>query len=129
MIDKVFNKKEQKLKRKELRNNATAPEKILWQHLKGKQLGVKFRRQYGISEYIVDFFSPEIKLVIEIDGDSHFTEQAREYDDFRTEFLNSLNIEVTKNTMVVCQTLKQVINKKLLEKRIQINKQATENPS
>ncbi|WP_434353477.1 endonuclease domain-containing protein [Psychrobacter sp. HD31] len=129
MIDKVFNKKDQKSKRKQLRNNATSPEQILWQYLKGKQLGVKFRRQSGIDEYIVDFFSPEIKLAIEIDGESHFNDEAKQYDELRTEFINSLNIEVirftnkdvTQNIMGVCQAIRAVISRKLLEQQIQLN--------
>jgi len=50
----------------------TKAEMFLWSKLKGKQLnGLKFRRQYGINNYVVDFYCPEQKLAIEIDGDVH----------------------------------------------------------
>ena len=49
-----------------------APEVIIWQAIRRKQLKIKFRRQYTIENRILDFYSPQIKLGIEIDGDSHF---------------------------------------------------------
>ena len=55
-----------------LRKNMTLSEILLWQQLKGKQLlGYDFHRQKPIDEYVVDFYCPKLKLVIEIDGDSH----------------------------------------------------------
>lgn len=57
---------------RELRNNGTDAERILWQRLKGRQIaGVKFRRQQPIEEYIVDFVSFSPKIVIELDGGQH----------------------------------------------------------
>jgi very-short-patch-repair endonuclease len=65
--------------------------------LKQSQLGdVKFRRQHSVGRYIVDFYCPSERLAIELDGDSHFTDEAREYDRERTAFLNSLNIRVLR---------------------------------
>ncbi len=67
---------------REMRNNPTQQEFKLWQHLKGKQLGVKFRRQHPINnKYIADFASPEAKLIIEVDGSQHIDS---EKDQFRT---------------------------------------------
>lgn len=57
---------------KQLRNNMPTPELRLWYRIRNKQLGVKFRRQYAVDNRILDFYSPEIKLGIEIDGESHF---------------------------------------------------------
>ena len=94
----IFNKPSVKEKRKTLRNDMTKTEKILWQHLKGEQLGVKFRRQHSIGEYIADFYCPELKLVIEIDGDTHFTDDAIVYDKIRGNFFNSLEINVIRFT-------------------------------
>lgn len=95
----TFNKPSTLDKRKELRKNQTESEKILWQYLRNRQLnGYKFFRQYGIGEYIADFYSSQLKLVIEIDGDSHFTDEAAEYDKIRTQFFNSLGIEVIRFT-------------------------------
>ncbi len=55
-----------------LRNNSTLSEILLWTHLKGKQMrGYDFHRQKPIDNYIVDFFCPRLRLIIEIDGQSH----------------------------------------------------------
>lgn len=92
MTEKIFNKIEYKERRQELRNNMTEPEKRLWSILSNKQMGVKFRRQHGIGNYIIDFYSPEIKLVIEVDGESHFSVEAQAYDKIREEFMQSLGL-------------------------------------
>ena len=71
----LFNKSSEKNKRKRLRNNATIAEKILWEELKGsKLLGYKFRRQYGVGPFVVDFYCPRLKLAIEVDGSYHLRE-------------------------------------------------------
>ena len=57
---------------KSLRQNATEAEKLLWHHLKARQIeGIKFRRQQPIDHYIVDFVSFEARLVLELDGGQH----------------------------------------------------------
>lgn len=76
-----------------------APEVILWQKLRAEQLyGLKFRRQYGIGKYIVDFYCPKKKLAIEIDGDSHYEQEAIKYDKERQDFIESRNIRVIRFT-------------------------------
>lgn len=90
--NKIFNKNQYKVRRKELRNNMTEPEKRLWQILRNKQMGIKFRRQHGIGHYIADFYCPELKMVIEVDGESHFSEEAIGYDKIRDDFMLSLDI-------------------------------------
>lgn len=61
-------------KRGELRKNKTKAEEILWSQLRLKRLGgLRFRRQHGIGPYIVDFYQADSKIVIEVDGDVHFT--------------------------------------------------------
>ncbi len=55
----------------ELRNHATDAERLLWQYLRGQQLGVKFRRQHPFNGFILDFVSLEARLVIELDGGQH----------------------------------------------------------
>ncbi|SKB12466.1 conserved hypothetical protein [Planktothrix sp. PCC 11201] len=78
-MTELYNRNSEKEKRQFLRNNMTAAEQKLWLQLKGKQLeNCKFRRQYSVSQFIIDFYSPEIKLAIEVDGDSHFQEGAQE---------------------------------------------------
>jgi len=54
-----------------LRKNMTFGEVLLWQKLRGRQLGYQFHRQIPISEYIVDFYCHELFLAIEVDGSSH----------------------------------------------------------
>jgi len=75
----------------------------LWQYLQRSQLeGHKFRRQHSIGNYIVDFYCPLEKLTVELDGGQHYTEEAENYDEQRTTFLNKLGIRVIRftNTMV-----------------------------
>jgi very-short-patch-repair endonuclease len=80
-----------------LRKNMTDSEIILWSYLKGKQLqGYKFRRQHSIGSYIVDFYCPKLKLVIELDGERHGERKNITYDEVRTEYLNSLGIKVLR---------------------------------
>jgi very-short-patch-repair endonuclease len=89
---------EEILKRaRELRGNMTIAELKLWAEIKGRQIdGVKFRRQHPIPPFIVDFYSPELKLIIEIDGDTH--DEQEEYDARRTYFLNRKGYRVLRFT-------------------------------
>ncbi|CAH1532525.1 Endonuclease domain-containing protein [Vibrio rotiferianus] len=98
MPQRTFNLKYQKPIRSRLRVNMPKPEKVLWQRIRRKQLGVKFRRQHGIGRYIVDFYCTELNLVIEIDGDSHFSTEGKEKDAMRDAFLEALGIEVLRFT-------------------------------
>ena len=88
---------------KKLRKTLTPAEAFLWKQLQNKKLaGRKFRRQHSIENYIADFYCPEERLVVELDGQVHFNEKAREYDRKRTEDLNKLSIKVVRfeNRMV-----------------------------
>ena len=67
------------------RKNPTEAEDRLWQELRKEQLGVKFRRQHAIEDFIVDFVCLEKRLVVEVNGEIH--EQQKEYDEMRTAFL------------------------------------------
>ena len=71
---------------------------MLWLELRGSQLGYKFRRQFGIGSFIVDFYCPKLHLAIEVDGDSHLEPEAIKYDDERTEYLRDHNIQVIRFT-------------------------------
>ena len=66
----------------ENRKNPTEAENILWQNLRNKRLGYRFRRQHAIGDFIVDFVCIEKKLVVEVDGEVH--EKQQEYDEART---------------------------------------------
>ena len=69
----------------ELRKESTPAEQKLWSRIRDDQLGVTFRRQHAIGNYIPDFCAPRKKLIIELDGSQHL--QQREYDQARTEYL------------------------------------------
>jgi very-short-patch-repair endonuclease len=89
-MTELYNKSSEKLKRQTLRNNMPPAERAIWERLRGRQVeNCKFRRQYSIAEFVVDFYVPELKLAIEIDGDSHLGEQAQTYDAERQAFLES----------------------------------------
>ena len=92
MMTKFYNKLEEKFKRKRLRNNMPHAEVVLWSKLKAKQTGFKFRRQYSIGKFVIDFYCPELKLALEVDGDSHFTEGAKCRDSERQKILESFGI-------------------------------------
>ena len=106
MPQRTFNLKYQKQIRSQLRTNMPKPEEILWQRIRRKQLGVKFRRQHGIGRYIVDFYCAELNLVIEIDGDSHLSDEGKEKDIIRDAFMEALGIKVLRftNEEVIKQT-------------------------
>lgn len=85
--------------RRDLRKNPTAPEQMLWARLRGGQLGVKFRRQHSIGHYIVDFFAAEARLVVEVDGNSHYvSETAIRYDRDRDAYLERLGLQILRIT-------------------------------
>jgi very-short-patch-repair endonuclease len=77
----------------------TQPERILWQKIRGSQIcDVKFRRQFSVGRYILDFYAPSLKLAVELDGDSHFEGNQQLYDKSRDEYLRSFNIRVLRFT-------------------------------
>lgn len=89
--------------RKNLRNNQTSAETRLWLMIKNKQLeGRKFRRQHSIDNFIVDFYCPSEKLVIELDGQIHYNPVADEQDNRRDKILKAYGIIVLRfeNKMV-----------------------------
>jgi very-short-patch-repair endonuclease len=101
---------------RELRKNLTDAEARLWVRLRRRQLdGFRFRRQQPIGPYIVDFFCPAAKLIIEVDGGQHATDQQR--DDQRTRWLEARgyrvirfwNNDVLENTEGVLQTIQQAL--------------------
>ena len=92
-----FNHPIQKILRQRLRAESPEPEKLLWERLRQKRLaGFKFRRQYGIGRYIVDFYCPARRLAVELDGAQHAELEAKEYDKARTAYINSFNIGVLR---------------------------------
>ena len=89
------NSPQQKDLRKSLRRNMTPAEAALWRALRGRGAGGwKFRRQQGIGPYVLDFYSPELRLCVELDGSSH--DYRFEYDEQRTAFLGKQGIRVIR---------------------------------
>ena len=103
-----------------LRKNMTKEEKRLWYDFL-KNYPIKFSRQKILGNYIVDFYSAELNLVIELDGAQHDTEEARRYDENRTEFLESYgitvvripNVNITKNFYGVCEYIDDLVRQSL----------------
>ncbi len=92
-----FNCIEVKDKRRALRGRETAAESLLWERLRDQQLaGLKFRRQHSVGVYILDFCCPSCHLAVELDGSSHASPDAQEYDAERTEFLTAFGIRVLR---------------------------------
>ncbi|HTI49744.1 MAG TPA: endonuclease domain-containing protein [Planctomycetaceae bacterium] len=92
-----FNKTDHKPVRQEARASMPRAEVLLWSKLKGRQLlNCKFRRQYGIESYRLDFYSSELKLGIELDGETHYIRDADSYDARRDRFIESLGIRVLR---------------------------------
>ena len=83
-------------KARHLRRNGTPAEIKLWQYLRNRMLGVKFRRQCPVGPYILDFYSSDVKLCIELDGTVHDSLNAHSYDSDRTQYLNGLGITVLR---------------------------------
>ena len=107
---------------RQLRKDLTDSELALWRRLRGKQLAeVQFYRQKPIGNYIVDFYAPKAKLIIEIDGSQHFEVHHAEKDRKRDEYLGSLGLmvlrfdsrQVLKETEAVVEFVYQMITERL----------------
>jgi methylmalonyl-CoA mutase cobalamin-binding domain/chain len=82
---------------RELRKNATGAEQLLWELLRNRGVhDAKFRRQHPIASYILDFYSQEAKLAIELDGSGHLEDSQTKYDNERTKILNEQGIRVLR---------------------------------
>jgi len=98
-MTEFFNRPEDTEKRRQLRNNMPPAEVILWSRIWKRQLLVtKFRRQFSVGPYCVDFYCPELKLAIEVDGDSHFTPEAKAYDLVRQRYIEGFGIRFLRFT-------------------------------
>ncbi|MBI5726683.1 MAG: DUF559 domain-containing protein [Ignavibacteriales bacterium] len=94
-----FNKKAEKENRRFLRREETPAEKIIWHHLRNRQLlGVKFRRQYSVFQFSIDFYAPYLKFAVEIDGSVHDEPEQHERDIFRQQIIEELDIQFLRIT-------------------------------
>jgi very-short-patch-repair endonuclease len=111
-----------KTRARTLRTNLTDAEQRLWRRLRGKQLlGVQFYRQRPIGNYIVDFYAPAVRLVIEVDGAQHFDAAQVRYDRRRSEYLEQHGLRVLRfddrqvllEPEVVAQEIFRAVNESL----------------
>ncbi len=109
---RIYNIPQLKKLRRELRNEPTLAESALWQHLKaGRLLGTRWRRQYSVGNYILDFYCPAHRLCVELDGQIHYNSVNDECDAIRTEFLNNLGIRVLRfDNSDIWNNIENVIN-------------------
>ena len=97
MKNNIHNRKYLLERRKDLRNNSTSAEATLWKSLQKNQLnGRKFRRQHSIENYIVDFYCPSEKLIIELDGSVHIDFAIQNYDYERSRRLEDLGLKILR---------------------------------
>jgi very-short-patch-repair endonuclease len=94
MKDRIHNVSEKRTLRQKLRNSGTPAERTLWRSLRRAGIGFKFRRQFGIGRYVVDFYCPELKLAVELEGQVHCDVIRAEYDAERNALLASQGIRV-----------------------------------
>ncbi|MBO0932719.1 endonuclease domain-containing protein [Fibrella aquatilis] len=105
MSQLIHNRKTVEDVRRLLRKNQTRHEALLWDRLRSSQLkGRKFRRQHSVGMYILDFYCPAERLAVEIDGDSHTTEEARQHDVERDATMTQLCIHTLRITNYEVET-------------------------
>ena len=100
-----------------LRKSQTEAERLLWYKLRSRQIkDIKFYRQYVIGKYILDFYSPSVKLAVELDGSQHL--QNKVYDNNRTKFLQKYGIRVIRfwdnDVLTNTEGVLEVIRKELI---------------
>ncbi len=84
-------------RRRALRHACTDAEAVLWARLRGRRFaGLKFRRQHPCGPYILDFYCPERRLAVELDGGQHFDPETQRYDQRRTAYLSRRDIKVLR---------------------------------
>jgi very-short-patch-repair endonuclease len=115
----IYNSPNLKTKRRKLRKNLTDAEKVLWKFLRNRQLdGFKFYRQFSVGSFILDFYCPDRKMAVELDGGHHAETRQEMHDGRRTNYLQSKNIhvlrfwnnEVLKNTEGVAEKIREELD-------------------
>jgi very-short-patch-repair endonuclease len=115
--------KKLKTNAQQLRKNLTKEEAQLWYQFLCRY-PQRFRRQYVIGNYIVDFYCHQARLVIELDGSQHCTPEEIAYDEKRTYFLESLglqvvrfsNLDVIRKFQIVCEAIDMAVKERILQK-------------
>jgi very-short-patch-repair endonuclease len=93
-MTEIYNKKEMKPIRRLLRKQNVPAERVLWQKIRRKQLGFRFLRQFSIGRFVVDFYCPEKKIAIEIDGVTHCTDIEISKDLVKENYIKNLGLEL-----------------------------------
>lgn len=96
-MTKLYNRFVLKGRRRRLRVRSTYAERLFWNRVRDSSLGgFKIRRQFSIDNYIVDFYIPRLRLVIEIDGSIHDLFEVKKYDQIRQSYLEALGLRVIR---------------------------------
>jgi very-short-patch-repair endonuclease len=96
-MTKYYNKSSEKEKRRKLRQNQTNAEELVWRYLRNRQmLGYKFKRQYSVDQFVIDFYCPDLKLGVEVDGESHNNPDQQKKDISRQKYLETFNIKFVR---------------------------------
>ena len=113
-MTKIFNKSKHLENRRILRKEMTEAEQALWEVIRYDKLGVRFRRQYGVGAFVLDFYCPKYRLAIEVDGEIHEQPKQKAIDKERQliiehlgiKFLRFTNRQVLRNISNVLKTIK-----------------------
>ena len=98
-MTEFYNKTSEKVKRRTLRQNTTKAEALVWAKLRNRQIeNCKFRRQYSVQSFVLDFYCPELRLAIELDGESHNSDEAIADDRLRQSAIAALGIQFLRFT-------------------------------
>ena len=116
---KIFNQNKQKHLRQALRNNMPMAEVILWSKIKNKSLNnFKFRRQFSVGQYVLDFYCPMAKLGVEVDGDSHYIDETNQdltrrknIESFGIRIIRFTNKDISENIEGVLEKIIENLNK------------------
>ena len=91
---RVYHLTELKNRRRDLRQKSTMAEKLLWEELRNSKLGVKFRRQFSVKGYVLDFYCSKMRLGVELVGGIHKKAEIKKYDVFRKAYIEAFDIKV-----------------------------------
>ncbi len=93
----LFNRIPEKENRRHLRQNSTEAEKLLWDYLRHRKCAnLKFKRQYSVRKYVLDFYCSSCRLAVELDGEVHLDKIVKAHDDIRDTYLHKLGIKVLR---------------------------------
>ncbi|MFZ2300846.1 MAG: endonuclease domain-containing protein [Gallionella sp.] len=115
-----------------LRHRMTDVEQVLWSKLRRKQIhGVQFYRQKPLGRYIVDFYAPGARLVVELDGSQHFEQEHAQRDGVRDNYLHGLRLHVLRfNNLQVLKELEAVLGEiaRVVSERVNLEQNQKTNP-